>query len=82
MESHLEQAVLRVMALAASGTGEIATPGGTLAIVVFGDGEGRAAAAGDQEHAEGKLVVCLRGASGCGRSLATAEKRLLSGQRP
>ena len=52
MESHLEEAVLRIMAFAAAGTDHVAAPGGSVAIVIFGDGEGGAATAGDQEHSE------------------------------
>jgi hypothetical protein len=46
VESHLEKAILGVVAFAAAGAAHVAAPGGTLAVVVFGDGEGRAAAAG------------------------------------
>ena len=56
MESHLKKAVFGIMAFAAAGADQIAAPGGALAIVVLGDGEGGAAAAGDEEHAE----VCWR----------------------
>ena len=53
MESHLEETVLGIVALAASGAAEVAAPCRALAIVVFGDGEGSAAAAGNEEHAKG-----------------------------
>jgi len=52
MESHLEEAVFGIVALAAAWAFEIAAPGGALVIVVFGDREGGAATARDQEHAE------------------------------
>lgn len=55
MEPHLKQAVLRIVALAASGTGQVAVPGSALAIVVFRDSEGRAAAAWYEEHPQGRL---------------------------
>src|SRR3954462_7181249 len=62
MESHLEEAVFGIVALAAAWAFEIAAPGGALVIVVFGDREGGAATARDQEHAErrrGFLSNCL-----------------------
>jgi len=62
MECHLQKTVFRIVALAASGAGQIAAPGGALAIVVLGNSERRSAAAGDQEHAERAL-----GFSGIGR---------------
>ncbi|HKF01381.1 MAG TPA: hypothetical protein VKB49_03665 [Candidatus Sulfotelmatobacter sp.] len=40
------------MTLATPGADQVAAPGGTLAIVVFGDREGRAATAWDEEHAQ------------------------------
>ena len=55
VESHLEKAVPGVVALAAAGADQIAAPGRALAIVVLGHGEGCAAAAGDQKHAEEAL---------------------------
>ena len=55
MESHLKEPVLRVVALAASRTDQVTAPGGALAVAVFGDGEGSAAAARDKEHAEGSF---------------------------
>jgi len=54
MESHLEETVLGIVTLAASGAGEIAAPSGALTIVVFRDGEGGAAAAGDEKHMESR----------------------------
>ena len=53
MESYLKQAVLGVVTLAAAGADQVTTPGGSLAIVVLRHGEGGAAAAWDQKHAEG-----------------------------
>lgn len=47
VESHLEQAVFGIVALAAAGADDVATPRGSLLVVVFRDGEGRAATAGD-----------------------------------
>ena len=47
VESHLEEAVLGVVAFAAPGAGQVAAPGGSLTIVILGDGEGCATAAGD-----------------------------------
>ena len=79
VESHLEQAVLRIMALAAAGTGHVAAPSRALAIVVLGYGEGGAATAGDQEHAEGAFGGCLQRVLCLGRSLTMPEKRLRSG---
>src|SRR5215469_12143013 len=55
MESHLKEPVLGVVTLATSGADQVAAPGGALAIVVFGHGEGCAAAAGDEEHAQGRF---------------------------
>jgi hypothetical protein len=52
VESHLQKAVLGIVALAAAGADEIAAPSGSLAVVVFSNGEGGSAAAWDQEHAE------------------------------
>lgn len=50
MKTHLEEAVPGVVLLAAAGTGEITAPGRAPAIVVFGDGEGGSATAGNEEH--------------------------------
>ena len=61
MESHLKEAVFRVMAFAAAGAGHVAAPGRAFAIVVFGHGEGCAATAWDQEHAEGSFGGRYRG---------------------
>ena len=47
VKSHLKEAVFRIVAFAASGTDHVAAPCGSEAIVVFGNGEGCAAAAGD-----------------------------------
>src|SRR5215469_4500475 len=52
LESHLEQAVLGIVAFTAFRTNQIAAPGGTLTVVIFGYGKSCAAAARDQEHAE------------------------------
>src|SRR5208282_3845009 len=41
-----------VVAFAAAGAGQVAAPGRALAVVVFGDGKGCAAAARDQKHLE------------------------------
>jgi hypothetical protein len=60
MESHLKQPVFGIVTLAASGANQVAAPGGALAVVILGDREGRAAAAGDQEHAKVRLGF-LRG---------------------
>jgi len=54
----LQQTVLRVVALLAIGTFQIAAPGCSLTIVVFRDREGGSTAAGDDEHFE-PLVVRL-----------------------
>ena len=63
LESHLEEAVFGVVALRAAGADQVAAPGRALAIVVLGHGEGCAAAAGDQKHAEGALAGRLDRAS-------------------
>ena len=55
MEAHLEKTVFGVVPLGASGANQIAAPCGALAIVVLGDGESRAAAAGNEEHVERAL---------------------------
>jgi hypothetical protein len=55
MESHLKEPVLGVVTFAASWADQIAAPSGTVAVIIFGDGEGRAAAAGDEEHAQGSV---------------------------
>ncbi len=47
MEAHLEQTILGVVSLLAGRASQVAAPGGALMIVVFGHGEGGAAAAGD-----------------------------------
>ena len=57
MKAHLEEAVFGVVALATAGADQVAAPGGSLTIIVLGDGEGGAAAAGDQEHA--KVFLCV-----------------------
>ena len=46
----LEKPILRVVPFLTTGAFQIATPGGSLAIVVFRDGESSATAAGDEEH--------------------------------
>jgi hypothetical protein len=53
MKAHLQEAVFGIVLFAASPTGHVAAPGGAALVVVFGDGESCAAAAGDEEHAEG-----------------------------
>ena len=55
MESHLEEAVLGIVTLAATGTFQIAAPCGAPVVVVFGYRECSAATAWDQEHAEGSF---------------------------
>ena len=52
MESHLEKAVFGIVAFGAAWADQEAAPSGALAIVIVGYGEGGAAAAGDEEHAE------------------------------
>ena len=47
VKSHLEEAVFGIVTFAASGADHVAAPGGAFAVVVFGDGEGGAAAARD-----------------------------------
>jgi len=59
MKSHLQQPVLRIMFLAASGANRISAPRRALTIVVFGNGKRGAAAARDEEHAEWAGVACL-----------------------
>src|ERR1700689_4791976 len=54
--AHLQQPGLGIVTFSAGRAGEVAAPGCTLAVVVFGHGKGCAAAAGDQEHLEGRLV--------------------------
>ena len=77
VESHLEETVLGVVALAAAGADQVAAPGRALAVVVLGHGEGCAAAAGDQKHAVGVLGGLVRRASWGGST--RTEKRLRSG---
>ena len=48
----LQQSILGVVTLRATGTLQIAAPGRALTIVVFGNGEGSAATAGDEKHLE------------------------------
>src|SRR4051812_28451140 len=73
MESHLEETVFGIVALAAAGAEEIAAPGCALAIVVLGYRESRAATAGDEEHAE--RLTCLNGTGRCpGRRGAKARR--------
>ena len=59
LESYLEEAIFGIVAFAASGTDHIAAPGGSVAIVIFRDGEGCSATAGDEEHAEGAFGSIL-----------------------
>ena len=77
VESHLEEAVLGVVAFAAAGAGHVAAPGGAFAVVVFGDGECGAAATGDEEHAEGSVGGGRVSLSG--RSLPPRRRTLRSG---
>jgi hypothetical protein len=60
LESHLKQAVLGIVTLAATGTRKIATPGRSLMIIILSYGEGKAATAGDQEHPERRFGALLR----------------------
>jgi hypothetical protein len=46
----LQQPVFRIVPLLTVGTLQVSAPGGSLTIVIFGDGEGSPAAAGNQEH--------------------------------
>ena len=55
MEPHLKKPVSGVVTLPTPGADQVARPGGTLAIVVFGDREGRAATAWDEEHTQGRF---------------------------
>ena len=50
--AELQQAVFRVVPLAALGTLQIPAPSCSLAIVVFGNGKGSPATAGDEKHLE------------------------------
>src|SRR5208282_635105 len=52
VESHLQQAVLGIVPLAAAGTDEIAAPRRALMIVVLCHGEGCSTAAGNEKHAQ------------------------------
>ncbi len=52
LKSDLEKTVLGIVAFAATGADQVATPRGTLTVVVFGDGKGGTTAARDEEHAE------------------------------
>ena len=54
----MQQAVARVMALAACGAGNETAEVHSPAVVFLGNGKGGAAAAGDQEHAR---ICCCRG---------------------
>jgi hypothetical protein len=51
----LQQAVLGIVALATARAGKIAPPSRTLAIVIFGDGEGQTTTAWNKKHAERRL---------------------------
>ena len=55
VESHLEEAILGVVTLAASGADEISAPTCSLPVEVLCDGKSCAATAGDEEHAEGSF---------------------------
>jgi len=59
MKSHLQEAVFWIVALAAAGTTEIATPGRALAVIIFGHREGGAATARDQEHPKRSVFFSL-----------------------
>jgi hypothetical protein len=51
--AQLQQTVLGVMSFAALGTFQIAAPGGSLMIIVLGNGKSGSATAGDEIHLEG-----------------------------
>jgi hypothetical protein len=50
--SQLQQPVFGVVTLAATGANEISAPTAPLLVVVFGNGETRSTAAGNQKHLE------------------------------
>ena len=66
VESHLEEAIFGVVVLAAARADHVATPRGALTVVVLGDCESGAAAAGDEEHAEGSGLLFLLCCGGLG----------------
>ena len=57
MESHLQNTILGIVALAASGTEQVATPCRPLAVIVFCDGKGHSTAAGDEKHPQASVLV-------------------------
>jgi hypothetical protein len=66
MESHLEQAILGIVALAASGARQVTTPCRSLAVIILGDGEGHPTTAGDEKHSEPSVLITLLFVPGCG----------------
>jgi hypothetical protein len=54
-----EEAIARVVPLAAVGAGNEAADVHSAAVVIFGNGKAGAATTGDEEHAEVFLVCCL-----------------------
>jgi hypothetical protein len=60
MKSHLQQPVLGVVPLATPRASHIAAPRRSALIVVFSDGEGCAAATGNEEHTKRLLVRVFR----------------------
>ena len=77
MESHLQNAILGIVALAASGTEHVTTPCPPLAIIVLCHGKGRPTAAGDEKHSQagilvGFLLVLIPGCGGRFHDCSTA----------
>jgi hypothetical protein len=58
MESHLQQPVLGIVSLPASGTNEVAAPSRALMVVVLCYGECGPATARHQKHAESRFAFC------------------------
>ena len=65
MESYLQQPILRIVALAASGARHVAAPRRPLTIVVLCYGKGRPTAAGDEKHLQTDALIGLLLVSGC-----------------
>src|SRR5579863_5372546 len=59
METHLQEAILWIVALAASWTGQVPAPGSSLPIEILGDCESDAAAARNQKHAKAGCVFSV-----------------------
>jgi len=57
VEAHLEEAVFGIVTFAAAGASQVAAPGGSVTIVIFGHRERSAATAGDQEHAKWARIL-------------------------